>query len=76
MQGLETRSSEIPRRPCKRVTILSGTSEADLLRNYPALSAEDLANAWAYLRAHPAGAAVSDALVLGRSLARKTRLAP
>jgi uncharacterized protein (DUF433 family) len=31
-----------------------GTSEADLLRSYPTLSAEDLANAWAYLRAHPA----------------------
>lgn len=31
-----------------------GTSEADLLRSYPTLGAEDLANAWAYLRAHPA----------------------
>lgn len=30
-----------------------GTSEADLLRAYPALRAEDLANAWAYVRAHP-----------------------
>jgi uncharacterized protein (DUF433 family) len=29
-----------------------GTSEADLLRAYPALRAEDLANAWAYARAH------------------------
>ncbi len=29
-----------------------GTSEADLLRSYPALRAEDLANAWAYVRAH------------------------
>ena len=29
-----------------------GTSEADLLRAYPALRAEDLANAWAYERAH------------------------
>ncbi|MDZ7363896.1 MAG: DUF433 domain-containing protein [candidate division KSB1 bacterium] len=28
-----------------------GTSEADLLRCYPALRAEDLANAWAYVRA-------------------------
>ena len=27
-------------------------SEADLLRCYPALRAEDLANAWAYVRAH------------------------
>ena len=29
-----------------------GTSEADLLRCYPTLRAEDLANAWAYYRAH------------------------
>lgn len=29
-----------------------GTSEADLLRNYPALMAHDLANAWAYVRSH------------------------
>lgn len=27
-----------------------GMSEADLLRAYPALRAEDLANAWAYVR--------------------------
>ena len=27
-----------------------GTSEADLLRCYPTLRAEDLANAWAYIR--------------------------
>jgi uncharacterized protein (DUF433 family) len=31
-----------------------GTSEADLLRAYPTLHAEDLANAWAYARAHRA----------------------
>ena len=31
---------------------LLGTSEADLLRCYPTLRAEDLANAWAYYRAH------------------------
>ena len=30
-----------------------GASEADLLRSYPSLRAEDLANAWAYIRAHP-----------------------
>jgi uncharacterized protein (DUF433 family) len=30
-----------------------GTSEAELLRIYPTLRAEDLANAWAYLHAHP-----------------------
>ncbi len=29
-----------------------GTSEADLLRCYPSLRAEDLANAWAYYRSH------------------------
>lgn len=29
-----------------------GTSEAELLRNYPSLRAEDLASAWAYARAH------------------------
>ncbi|HEX7184872.1 MAG TPA: DUF433 domain-containing protein [Thermoanaerobaculia bacterium] len=29
------------------------TSESDLLRAYPTLRAEDLANAWAYYRAHP-----------------------
>ncbi|MSP39457.1 MAG: DUF433 domain-containing protein [Deltaproteobacteria bacterium] len=29
-----------------------GTSEAELLRSYPTLRAEDLANAWAYARAH------------------------
>lgn len=29
-----------------------GTSEADLLRSYPSLRAQDLANAWAYVRAH------------------------
>ncbi len=29
-----------------------GTSEADLLTSYPTLRAEDLANAWAFFRAH------------------------
>lgn len=29
-----------------------GMSEADLLRSYPGLRAEDLANAWAYYRLH------------------------
>jgi uncharacterized protein (DUF433 family) len=29
-----------------------GTSEADLLRSYPTLRAEDLTNAWAYYRSH------------------------
>jgi len=29
-----------------------GTSEADILRSYPSLGAEDLASAWAYVRVH------------------------
>lgn len=29
-----------------------GTTEADLLRSYPTLRAEDLSNAWAYYRSH------------------------
>jgi len=29
-----------------------GTSEAELLRAYPTLRAEDLVNAWAYVRSH------------------------
>jgi len=29
-----------------------GTSDAELLRAYPTLRAEDLANAWAYVRSH------------------------
>ena len=29
-----------------------GTTEADLLRAYPTLRAEDLTNAWAYARSH------------------------
>jgi uncharacterized protein (DUF433 family) len=29
-----------------------GSTEADLLRLYPGLRAEDLASAWAYVRAH------------------------
>ena len=31
-----------------------GASEADLLRAYPSLRAEDLVNAWAYIRSHRA----------------------
>ena len=30
-----------------------GTSEADLLRSYPTLRAQDLAHAWIYVRLHP-----------------------
>lgn len=32
----------------------SGTTEAELLRMFPTLRAEDLANAWAYVRSHQA----------------------
>ena len=31
-----------------------GASEADLLRSFPTLRSEDLANAWTYYRAHKA----------------------
>jgi uncharacterized protein (DUF433 family) len=31
-----------------------GISEEELLRSYPALRAEDLVNAWAYVRSHRA----------------------
>ena len=31
-----------------------GVSESDLLHSYPSLRAEDLANAWAYVRTHRA----------------------
>lgn len=31
----------------------SGASDMELLRAYPTLAAADLANAWAYVRAHP-----------------------
>jgi uncharacterized protein (DUF433 family) len=30
-----------------------GSSEAEILRSFPVLTAEDLANAWAYYRANP-----------------------
>jgi len=30
-----------------------GATDAELLRSYPILRAEDLANAWAYVRSHP-----------------------
>lgn len=33
---------------------LLGISEADILRAYPTLNAEDLTNAWAYYRMHKA----------------------
>jgi uncharacterized protein (DUF433 family) len=30
-----------------------GASESEILESYPSLWANDLANAWAYVRAHP-----------------------
>ena len=33
----------------------TGANEADLLRSYPTLRAEDLTNAWAYFRAYRDG---------------------
>lgn len=30
-----------------------GTGEAELLQAYPTMNAQDLANAWGYVRAHP-----------------------
>ena len=32
-----------------------GTSDVDILRSYPTLRVEDLANAWAYARSHAGG---------------------
>ena len=31
-----------------------GTTEEEILHNYPSLTAQDLANAWAYVRSHRA----------------------
>ncbi len=60
--GIESRSDVCGGEPCVVRTRIPvwvlvharqlGVSEADLLRSYPTLRAEDLANAWAYLRSH------------------------
>lgn len=60
--GIESRSNVSGGEPCivrTRIPIWMleqakrlGTSEAELLRAYPALRAEDLANAWAFVRSH------------------------
>jgi len=60
--GIESRSDVCGGEPCivrTRIPVWVlvharqlGVSEADLLRSYPTLRAEDLANAWAYFRAH------------------------
>ncbi|MBA3765825.1 MAG: DUF433 domain-containing protein [Acidobacteria bacterium] len=60
--GIESRPGVIGGDPCivrTRIPVWLleqarrlGTSEAELLSAYPALRAEDLANAWAYVRSH------------------------
>lgn len=62
--GIESRADVCGGEPCivrTRVPVWLlerarrlGTSEADLLKSYPTLRAEDLANAWAYVRSHQA----------------------
>jgi uncharacterized protein (DUF433 family) len=60
--GIESRPGVLGGAPCISRTRIPvwvleqarrlGTSEADLLRDYPSLTAQDLANAWAYVRSH------------------------
>lgn len=60
--GIESRPGVCGGEPCitrTRIPVWAleqakrlGVSESDLLRSYPSLRAEDLANAWAYVRAH------------------------
>ncbi|MGH9823543.1 MAG: DUF433 domain-containing protein [Blastocatellia bacterium] len=60
--GIESRPGVVGGAPCIPPTRIPiwlleqarrlGTSEADLLRDYPTLTAQDLANAWAYVRSH------------------------
>lgn len=60
--GIESRSGVCGGEPCivrTRIPVWVleqarrlGTTEADLLHCYPTLRAEDLANAWAYVRSH------------------------
>jgi uncharacterized protein (DUF433 family) len=42
-----------------------GTSEQQLLEAYPSLRAEDLVNAWAYVRSHPAE--ITEPIVVNKS---------
>ncbi len=61
--GVETHPDVAGGEPCIRGTRIPvwvlvqakklGASEADLLRSYPDLRAEDLVHAWAYHRLHP-----------------------
>ncbi len=60
--GIETQANVCGGEPCivgKRIPVWVleqarrlDTSEADLLRSYPTLCAEDLTNAWSYVRSH------------------------
>ena len=60
--GIESRAGVCGGEPCiasTRIPIWAleqsrrlGISEADILRSYPTLRAEDLVHAWAYVRAH------------------------
>jgi len=60
--GIETRPGVSGGEPCivrTRIPVWLleqarrlGTSEADLLRAYPTLRAQDLANAWTYVESH------------------------
>lgn len=60
--GIESRDGVCGGEPCivrTRIPVWvlhrlrqSGVSEADILRSYPTISAEELANAWHYVRAH------------------------
>jgi len=53
--GLVCRLKRYASQPENRLVLdrlVLGTSEAELLRSYPTLHAEDLTNAWAYFRSH------------------------
>lgn len=61
--GIESRPDVCGGEPCIASTRIPvwlleqarrlGTSEQELLESYPSLRAQDLANAWAYVRNHP-----------------------
>lgn len=60
--GIESRQEVCGGEPCivrTRIPVWTlvrarqlGLSDAEILRSYPSLRAEDLANAWAFLRSH------------------------